>query len=72
MWNFENSRENWKKKTTFQQKYSISSTSGMWDMALISGMDDDVNLLVDNIKKNTGSLIDASKEGDLEANTENT
>jgi hypothetical protein len=44
----------------------------MWDMALISGMDDDVNLLVDNIKKNTGSLIDASKEGDLEANTENT
>jgi hypothetical protein len=44
----------------------------MWDMALISRMDDDVNLLVDNVKKNTESLIDASKEGGLQVNTENT
>jgi hypothetical protein len=36
---------------------------------------DDVNLLGDNvntIKKNTGSLIDASKEVGLEVNTEKT
>jgi hypothetical protein len=35
---------------------------------------DDVNLLgnnIDTIKKNTGSLIDASKELGLEVNTEN-
>lgn len=44
----------------------------MCDMALISGMDDDINLLVDNIKTNIESLIDASKAGDLEVNTENT
>jgi hypothetical protein len=36
---------------------------------------DDVNLLgdnVDTIKKNRGTLIDASKEGGLEVNTEKT
>jgi hypothetical protein len=50
----------------------ISRTFGTWDLAIISGMDGDGNLLGDNIKKNTESLIDASKEDGLEVNTENT
>jgi hypothetical protein len=33
---------------------------------------DDVNLLGDNIKKNTETLIDASKEVGLEVNAEKT
>jgi hypothetical protein len=45
-----------------------------WDTSA-AGLADDVNLLVDNIgtiKKNTGTLIYASKEVGLEVNTEKT
>jgi hypothetical protein len=45
------------------------------DTSAVDDVDDDVNLLgayIDTMKSNTQTLIDASKEIDLEANTEKT